>query len=103
MFATSLVVAKHSVSVLHGENFIVDTAVITILVSQVVELLAKLGNQLVFFGGSDSHSGILFHISDVSFMCNLERRERCNLPCWQTFKWLCVVLVSVKIKFNYNQ
>ena len=70
MLATGLVVTEHSVSVLHRENFVVDTAVITILVSQVVELLTKLGDQLVFLGGSDSHSSILLKSKAISLMCN---------------------------------
>mgnify|MGYP007070380126 CR=1 FL=1 len=47
MFPTSLVVRKHAVAVLHVENFVIKSTVITGLTAEVVELLTELSNKLV--------------------------------------------------------
>lgn len=48
MLTTSFVIAKHSVAILHRENFVVDSSVVSVLISKVVKLLAELSNKLVF-------------------------------------------------------
>lgn len=45
-----LVVTKHAVSVLHGENFVINTSVVSVLVAEIVQLLAELSNKLIFLG-----------------------------------------------------
>ena len=53
VLASRLVVGEHSVAVFHREDLIVDATVVTVLIPQVVELLAQLGNQLVLLTASD--------------------------------------------------
>jgi len=48
VLSTGFVIRKHAVAVLHVENLIIDTSIVTGLASQVVELLAELGNELIF-------------------------------------------------------
>lgn len=48
MLTTSFVIAKHSVAILHRKNFVVDSSVVSVLISKVVKLLAELSNKLVF-------------------------------------------------------
>ena len=48
-----LVVSKHADTVLHSENLVVHTAVVTVLVPQVVEALSKLSNELILLGRSN--------------------------------------------------
>lgn len=45
--ATGLVVLQHADAVLHSVDLVRDTAVISVLVSQIVESLTQLGNELV--------------------------------------------------------
>lgn len=59
VLGAALVVAEHAVAVLHGENFVIDTTVVTVLVAEVVELLSKFGDELVFFGGANFDTGFL--------------------------------------------
>ena len=47
MLATGLVVGQHAETVFHGEDLIVDTTVISILVAEIVEALPQLSNKLV--------------------------------------------------------
>lgn len=49
-----LVIREHSVAVFKGVNLIVDTTVVPLLVSEVVELLAEFSDELVFFAASNS-------------------------------------------------
>lgn len=53
VLASGLVVREHAVAVLHCEDLIVHPTVVTVLVPEVVELLAQLGNQLVLLAASD--------------------------------------------------
>lgn len=55
---TGLLVGKHSVATFHVEDFIVDTTVISVLVSEVIKLLTEFGNKLVFLGAADSNTMI---------------------------------------------
>ena len=56
---TSLVVSEHTHTVLHGENLVVDTAIVAILVAEIVEALTQLGDQLVLLRGSNLNSTCL--------------------------------------------
>ena len=47
VLGTGFIVCQHANAILHGENLVVDTAVVTILVAQVVKTLAKLCDKLV--------------------------------------------------------
>jgi hypothetical protein len=49
VFGSGLIVAKHAVAVFHRKNFVIDSAVVTVLVAEIVELLSKLSDKLVFF------------------------------------------------------
>lgn len=59
MLTSSFVIAKHSVAVLHRENFVIDSSVVSVLISEVVKLLAELSNKLVFLRASDLDSSLL--------------------------------------------
>jgi hypothetical protein len=59
VLGAGLVVAEHAVAVLHGENFVVDAAVVAVLVAEVVELLSELGDELIFLGGANFDTGFL--------------------------------------------
>jgi len=50
MFSSGLIVAEHAVAVLHGKNLVIYSAVVTVLIAEIVELLSELSNKLVFFG-----------------------------------------------------
>ena len=56
MFAASFVVTEHAHSVFHCENLVVDSTVVSVLVSQVIEALSKLSDKLILFGGSNLDS-----------------------------------------------
>ena len=56
---TSLVVSEHTHTVLHGENLVVDTAIVAILVAEIVEALTQLGDQLVLLRRSNLNSTCL--------------------------------------------
>jgi len=47
-FCAGLVIAKHAIAILHTENFVVDSSVVTVLISKVVKLLSEFCDQLVF-------------------------------------------------------
>jgi len=51
-----LVVGEHAQTVLHRENLVVHAPVVSVLVSQVVESLTQLCDQLVFLGRSYFYS-----------------------------------------------
>jgi hypothetical protein len=53
---TGLLVGKHSVATFHVEDFIINTAVVSLLMSQVVELLTELSDELIFFTAANSNS-----------------------------------------------
>ena len=57
---TGLIVGKHAYTVFHGEDFIVDAAVVAILIAQIVKPLAQLSNQLVFLRRSNLDSTCLY-------------------------------------------
>ena len=56
MFSAGLVVGEHAVATVHRENFIINTAVVTVLVAEIVQLLAELSNQLIFLTGTECNS-----------------------------------------------
>lgn len=60
-FTSSLVVRKHTVAVLHGEDFVAHSSVVAVLVAKSVQLLAEVSDKLVLFGASDFDSGSSFH------------------------------------------
>ena len=60
MLRSGLVVGKHTQTVLHGEDLVVDTAVVSVLVAEVIEALPQLSNKLVLLRGSDLDSRSLF-------------------------------------------
>ena len=41
MLGTSLVVSEHTDSVLHSKNLVIDTSIISVLITKIVETLAK--------------------------------------------------------------
>jgi hypothetical protein len=47
------------ISIFHGENLVVNTSVVSLLVLEIVELLSQLGDELVFVRASDFDSGRL--------------------------------------------
>ena len=53
---TGLIVGKHAYTVFHGENFVVDAAVVAILIAQIVKPLAQLSDQLVLLRRSNLNS-----------------------------------------------
>ena len=55
----SLVVGEHAHTVLHGKYLVVHTAVVTVLISQVVKALSKLSNELIFLRRSNLNTGCL--------------------------------------------
>ena len=59
VFRTSFVVREHAVAVFHGKDLIVDSAIVTVLVAQIVQLLTELSNKLVFLTASNLDSGSL--------------------------------------------
>jgi hypothetical protein len=61
MLSTGLVVSQHAVAAFHGQDFVVDTTVVSVLVSKVVQLLSQLSNKLVFLSTANcnSASGIM--------------------------------------------
>ena len=58
VLGTGLVVGEHAVATVHRENLVVYTAIITVLVAQIVQLLPQLGNQLVFLTGTEGNARI---------------------------------------------
>jgi hypothetical protein len=50
------VVGQHSVASFHVEDFVVNTAVVSLLVSEVVKLLAELSDKLVLFTTADGNA-----------------------------------------------
>jgi hypothetical protein len=64
VLSAGLVVSEHAHAVLHGENFVIDTTVVAVLVAQVVEALTKLGNELILLTGSDLDSRLHTHITN---------------------------------------
>ena len=56
---TSLIVGEHTHTVLHGKNFVVDAAIVAILVTEIVEALTQLGDQLVLLRRSNLNSTCL--------------------------------------------
>ena len=60
MLTSGSVVSEHSVATFHVEDLIVNTAVVSLLVSEVVELLAELSDKLVLLTATDSNS---MHVS----------------------------------------
>ena len=58
VFSVGFLVAGDAVAILHIENLVVDAAVVSALVAQVVELPAKFSDELVFLGCADFDSGV---------------------------------------------
>jgi hypothetical protein len=56
MLSTGFVVSQHAVATFHGQDFVVDTTVVSVLVSEVVQLLSQLSDKLVFFSTANSNS-----------------------------------------------
>ena len=56
VLAPGFVVSEHAQAVLHGEDLVVDTTVVPVLVAQIVKALTQLGDELVLFRGSDLDS-----------------------------------------------
>lgn len=56
VLTTGSVISEHSVTTFHVEYLIVDTTVISILVSQVVQLLTEFSDKLVFLGAANSNT-----------------------------------------------
>ena len=48
VLGAGLVVGEHARAVFHRENLIVDSSVVTVLVSQVVQTLSELCDELIF-------------------------------------------------------
>lgn len=49
VLGSSSIIGKHSVATFHVEDLVVHTAVVSLLVSEVVKLLTELSNKLVLF------------------------------------------------------
>ena len=49
VLAAGLVITQHADAVLHSENLVIDSAVVSVLISQVIEALSKLSDKLVLF------------------------------------------------------
>jgi hypothetical protein len=56
VIASGFIVSKHSVAAFHVEDFIVHTAVVSLLVSEIVKLLTELSNKLVLLTRADGNS-----------------------------------------------
>lgn len=59
VFGTRFVIAEHAVAIFHREDFIVYTAVVAVLVAEVVELLSEFSDELVFFRRANFDAGFL--------------------------------------------
>ena len=55
-FGSDFLLAQQLVPVLHGENFIVNSSVVSLLVLEVVQLLSQLSDELVLVRASDLNS-----------------------------------------------
>ncbi len=49
VLAAGLVITQHADAVLHSENLVIDSAVVSVLISQVIEALSKFSDKLVLF------------------------------------------------------
>ena len=68
VLAPGFVVSKHAQAVLHGENLIIDSTVVPVLIAQIVKALAQLSNELVLLRGSDLDSrGLSSTVKPVSY------------------------------------
>ena len=47
VLAPGFVVSEHAQAVLHGEDLIIDSTVVPVLIAQIVKALAQLSNELV--------------------------------------------------------
>ena len=73
-FRPNFLLTQEFVPVLHGENFIVNSSVVSLLVLKVVKLLSQLSDQLVFIRASDFHSSLSLNQQNRLAKINL-----CNL------------------------
>ena len=62
VLAARLVVREHAVAILHSEDLIVHATVVSILITQVVQLLPQLGNELVLLARSDLDTHLCLHM-----------------------------------------
>ena len=53
VFGACLIIGQHSVAIFERVVLIVHTTVVSLAVTEVVELLAELGNELIFFALAD--------------------------------------------------
>lgn len=65
VLAAQLVIREHAVAIFHRENFIIDSAEITILVAKVVKLLTELSNEEILFAGTDFDTRFLKAKTDL--------------------------------------
>ena len=85
----SLVVREHANAILHSENLVVNTAIVTILVAQIVKPLAKLSDKLIFLGRANLHATCLHSKKVTKLVIMLQRIWRvrrsqiclCRLIC----------------------
>lgn len=56
-FRSDLLLTQELVAVIHRENLVVDSTVVTLLILKVIELLSQLSNQLILVAASDTHRG----------------------------------------------
>ena len=56
VLAPGFVVSEHAQAVLHGEDLIIHSTVVPVLIAQIIKALAQLSNQLVLLRGSDLDS-----------------------------------------------
>ena len=105
MLWTSLIVGKHANTILHGENLVVYTTVVAILVAQIVKSLAKLSNKLVLLWRSDLHTTCLVYCKiRLAFMCIFLFLLQTPLTLLTLFDIVSVCFVKKKkINFNYSQ
>ena len=59
MLTTCLVVRKHTVAVFHCKDLVVNSTVVTVLVSEIVKLLTQLSDQLILLTASDLNTRAL--------------------------------------------
>ena len=61
VLSTRLVISQHTVATLHGQNFVVDSTIVSVLISEIIQLLSEFSNQLVLFStaNGDSASGVV--------------------------------------------
>ena len=54
-----LIICEHANTIFHGEDLVIDAAIVAILIAQIVESLAQFSDQLVFLRRSNFHSACL--------------------------------------------